>query len=323
MVLKEEQIRESIVDYLEKENYLVVKEYEINGIKADIAAFKWKNDFEIEAIAVECKGGTNINRFIEAALEQAREYQTAFPNVYLRIPAIKEKKPRKDEKNNPQRQLIEVLNKFRIGIFTVDNNKKVDRLSKADFSLRLKEEDYFLKVRQRAVALWCFKSIGINFNQIKIKYNPYGLACWTVEQANYLITNEEIQTERNYHFGINVENVKNIKKSIIESNPENLYQIIKNLSEGYILRVDYTHTYKPRLVYHPLFIKQVNEIKIDDIKRVIDYCKEIKGKARIFISKKVWDLYEALRKEEHLERIKKIKEETKELRSYLLNHREY
>lgn len=50
------------MDFLEKERYFAVKEFELDGIKADIAAFKWKNDYEIESLAVECKGDTaNIN----------------------------------------------------------------------------------------------------------------------------------------------------------------------------------------------------------------------------------------------------------------------
>lgn len=309
MVLEEPQIRKKVMDFLENDGYLTIKEFELNGIKADIAAFKWKSDYEIEAIAVECKGGTtNINSFIEAALKQAREYQIAFPQVYLAVPAI-----RKPE------ELINVIRKLRIGLFTVDENGKAKKESEADFSLRLKEEDYFLKVRQRAVALWCFKSIGIDLNQIKVKYNPQGIACWTVERANYLITNEDIQTGNNYHFGVNVENVGNIRKSIGKSNPEKLYEIIKNLPENYILRVDYNHTYRPRPVYHPILIKPLSEIDINDIKWMIGYCNGIKGKARVFVSRKVWGLYEALRKDEHFKRVKEVIDETKELRKYLLN----
>lgn len=52
---------------------------------------------------------------------------------------------------------------------------------------------------------------------------------------------------------------------------------------------------------------------------MIDYCNEIKGKTRIFISKHIWNLYDALRKDEYLRRIGEALQETKELREYLLS----
>lgn len=115
------------------------------------------------------------------------------------------------------------------------------------------------------MALWCFKSIGKDLSQTKVKYNSYGIACWTVEQANYLITNEDVQTDKNYHFGVNVENVGNIRKSIGRSNPQQLYKIIKNLLEEYILRVDYNHSIDHSLYITLLLIKQIDDIDIKDI----------------------------------------------------------
>lgn len=306
MSLGEPKIRKSIMKFLKNEGYLVIKEFELDGRKADIAAFKWKNDYEIESIAVECKGGTkNINTFIEAAWKQAREYQIAFPHVYLGIPAIEKLK---------LEDLINAIKRLRIGVFTVDDNESVKKEA-ADFSLRLKEKDYFLKVRQRAAALWSFKeSTKKDEDEITEEYNPYGIACWTKGKVNYLITNGDIQADKNYHFGVNVEKIKNIK-----SDPEKLYRIIRNLPDEYILRIDYNYKDKPRAVYHPILIKRVNEIDIKDIKWMINYSKELEGKKlgaiRIFISKKVWNLYEALRKDEHLRRIEKVINETEELRN--------
>jgi len=271
MALEEPKIKKLVMNFLKEKGYLVIKEFELDGIKADIAAFKWKNDYEIEAVAVECKGKKSIVSYIEAAQKQARLYQVAFPRVYLAIPTIKDE----------QKEMLKTaIDRFRVGVITVDANKKIDKLPDVNFSLKLKEEDYLLKVRQRAVALSCFKeSTKADLDKIKIKYNPYGIACWTVEQANYLITNEDIQTDKNYHFGVNVENTENIKKSIGQSSSEKFYKIIKNLPENYVLRVDYNHTYRPRPVYHPILIKPVNEIDIKDIEWMINYCKKNQGES--------------------------------------------
>lgn len=308
--MKEKEVKEAVKKYFEKEFNLVRTEFDIGGARADIAAFKWDDNYMIKAIAVECKGTQNVHSLVESAQEQAREYQIAFPYVYLAIPSIRENKKLKN--------MLELL---RIGLLSVSEEGKVKEELEPDHSLRLKWDEYFLKVRQRAIAIWTFSKVAAPEvdKKIDVEYNPNGVACWINEPANFLITNNEVQTEGDYHFGVNIEQTKNVEGIIGNCDCNHLYNLISSLPASYIFRICYIYTRRPRTVWHPILIKRVRELKSEDIEWLVDYSRKNKWKTGVFIEREAWEKYEALEKEEHLKRAKRIADELKELRSYLLS----
>jgi len=291
--LKESEVRNAIKDYLRDNKYYVPeKEFNI-GVRPDVVGFQWIDNFEIKSIAVECKTFVSSRLLIETALNQAREYQLAFPYVYLATPNLKN-----------HRELEGVFRSLRIGLFMVDG-AKAKEIFKADISPRLDYDDFLFKVRQVAAAILTYREV-IGEPDVNIPY-PGEVHCYIKEEsANFLLSN--YPKDRNYYFGICVEKKENVRK-LERVSKDNFYKLIQALPEEYLIRLDYVDTYKPREVCWLVMGTRVQELSSEDIEGLLDYCKKKEWRTRFILWRKVWEEDEALSKREHKRRLEKVIEE--------------
>jgi hypothetical protein len=142
--------------------YVIIKERFNVGVRPDVVAFKWIDEYQIEAIAVECKGGGKTipaKSLIDFAATQAREYQIYFPYVYLATPPV----PKSDEE-----KICKILETLRIGWISISNGKAEYKLNLQEQGLvssRLVGAEYIIKVRQRLTAIWAYNEV------LKVKEN--------------------------------------------------------------------------------------------------------------------------------------------------------
>jgi len=89
---KERKVKERVANFLKEGGYIVVEEPFNVGTMPDLVAFKWIDSYQVEALAVECKGSKGsvlpAKSVIDFATDQARKYQACFPYVYLATPPV-------------------------------------------------------------------------------------------------------------------------------------------------------------------------------------------------------------------------------------------
>ena len=177
MEFSEKKIKETLKDYLKNQEYLVIEEFDVEGIRPDLAAFKWKNRYEIENIAIEAKDSTSTAK-IKEALSQLMNYQIYFSQVYLAVPLPKDQK---------KEQIINMMKLFNIGVYFVDNNGEIilGNMPKRD-NIRINFKKHTPLVRQRGVAALIFKQLIPN---AEMHYTSDGkdFYIWSGEHINYEI----------------------------------------------------------------------------------------------------------------------------------------
>ena len=310
--MKASEVKSSIERFFRDQGYYVPpREFNI-GVKPDISAFKWEGDHEIRSIAVECKKTTRIHPLIETALTQAREYQLAFPYVYLAIPEIKE------ESREP---LIGILAPLRMGLLCVDGEGEVKELREPGVSPRLRYSDFLFKVRQRAVAILTYREVAVDSEPFDLNVrNPLEVHCYLKKEAsNFLLSN---WPDGDYYFGICIEQKDNVRKTLGKTTVEKLYQLVSALPEGYLIDLTYVDTYRPREVSWSVIRTKASHFTKKDFEWLLEYCKNKKWKVRLILHKKVWLKYEALSKNNHESIIRKTKDELTPLRQTLLSGRD-
>lgn len=307
--MKESEVKSSVERFFRDQGYYVPpKEFNI-GVRPDVSAFRWGGDHEIRSIAVECKKTRWIRPLIETALTQAREYQLAFPYVYLAIPEIKEES---------REILMGILGSLRMGLLFVGNDGRVKELKEPGISLRLRYFDFLFKVRQRAVAILTYKEVAVDGEPFDLNVqNPLEAHCYLKkEAANFLLAN---WPDGDYYFGMCIEKKKNVRKTLGKISGETLYKLLRELPEGYLIDLQYIDTSRPREVSWSILRTMVSEISEMDVKWILDYCRKNKWKIRLILHKKVWLKYEVLSKSNHESRVRKAKEEIRPLRQALLS----
>jgi len=155
----EAQVKKSVRKFFEDKGYRVIEDKFNVGFKPDIVAFKWLNEYEIDALAVECKGvgeGKKVGSktVMDVAISQPREYQSIFPYVYLALPPISE-----------EGKVKSMLETLRLGLIIVDKDWRSEEKLKPATSPRLIEAKYTTMVRQRLAALLTYEDVfGKNFD---------------------------------------------------------------------------------------------------------------------------------------------------------------
>ena len=85
--MDETTLRNFVKKSLEEDGLLVLPEFGVlsyEGVKqADVAAFGWRNNKEVKAMAFECKCKKTARESFLVALGQAVEYQQFFPKVFI------------------------------------------------------------------------------------------------------------------------------------------------------------------------------------------------------------------------------------------------
>ena len=304
--MKESEVKRAVMKYFRQQGYYVPKaEFNI-GVRPDVVAFKWVEPYEIMNIAVECKPTKYPRTLIETGFTQAREYQGAFQYVYLATPRL-------DDKSLGT--IRESFRHLRIGLLTVDNNFRVTEEFKPEVSPRLYANEFTHKVRQRAAAILTYRDVfGQDFN-LNVQDSD-ALHCYMKEvAANFLLSNA--YSSGNYSFGICIEQKRNVEKTLGTVTHQLLSEMLTNLSGEYFIDLQYIDTYKPREVSWSILSKAVENISENDVKWILNYCKDKDWKIRFTIMKNVWKQGELLSREEHRERIEAIRKELLPLRHKL------
>ena len=314
-MLKEIEVRESVINLFKQkasgqDNYIIIREPFNVGVIPDVVAFRWVDDYQIEAIAVECKGSKGdtlaAKYIIDFATEQAREYQAYFPYVYLATPRVSE---------SEEEVVRKILATLRIGWICV-NNKKANLQSEALVSPRLVESEYIIKVRQRLLAIWAYNKVfEKNFNKFNRNLmEPEVVHCFTKEDfPNFLLTNHW----GDYYCGICLEQQPNVKAILPNIKPDDFHRLLQELPEEFIAEFAYIDTYKPKVVLWPLLRKKANQLSLQDVNWLKDFAKRMRWKIRIMLLGKVWGRSEILSSDEHKRILEKVKEEITPVKEYL------
>lgn len=307
--MEEKKVKDHVKRFLNEEGYYVPRVEFSVGVRPDVVAFKWRNEYEIEAIAVECKRAKQIRSLTEAMLSQAREYQLCFPKVYLATPIVR---------NEALKALKTLAYTLRIGLLSVQSNGKVERKLEPMISPRLNYDDFLLKVRQRAAAILTYKKVvseGKSFN-INVQ-NPLEVHCYVRgKAANFLLSNWP--DRNNYYFGVCIEQKENVRRILGKITAETLHKLISGLPKGYLIDLDYIHTYKPREVLWPILRTETSNFSKEDTEWLLKYCKQSNWKVQLIFHRKVWHKYEILSKNQHEERVRKVKNQLRHLRETLI-----
>lgn len=307
--MNESEVKSKILKHFEDKGYHTLKEFELNCVnkmlKVDVIAFKWLSEYDIEAIAVECKGNVGIHTLIDTVYSQLREYQTGFPRVYLAVPESIGKVPK------------DLLESYGIGLLTVNNEEIKEKLppnsekSAPKFDLSV----YGYSVRQKLVAYMTLYEI----TKEELKYTHernFGFGCWVDEFCNYCIYND-VFFSREYHLSIVIDKQENVMKALKRMNPQELYELLKNLPGDFLFSVYQVFVAGRGLRSY----KPVLRIPIEDLNRkfldwLVEFAKNNNWKTPINIGRKIWNLDEFLPKSEHLRRAQEVKEYLEPVKSY-------
>ncbi|MEM5831249.1 MAG: hypothetical protein QXO40_03540, partial [Candidatus Aenigmatarchaeota archaeon] len=215
--ITEKEIKEIVNSYLENKGYFVQTEFNV-GIRPDVVGFKWndKNEYEIESVAIECKRTKDPRQLLAPnILNNLRELQKFFPNVYLASPMVKDIEG-----------LRAILKFWRIGYYPIDSHVIENEIIKAETSPVLNGKDYLLQVRQRIALILTYIDVFGN-KELEVRVREFGIVwCFRKEPANYCAGNGFLDSD--YHFGINVEEKPNVEMALnIDQN--DFFKILKDL----------------------------------------------------------------------------------------------
>jgi hypothetical protein len=304
--VKESDVKKAVIQYFEGRGYFVPSvEFNI-GVRPDVSAFKWANLYEIENIAVECKTTRHPRSLIQTCLTQAREYQTAFQHVYLAAPTLGDKS---------LQTIKSVLSLLRMGLLFVDEKLHVSVENESNTSPRLDSTEFLYRVRQRAVAILSYRdAFGVDFN-LNFPDHEIVYCFFKAEPANFLLSNA--YSGRDYFLGICIEQKDIVKSTLGQVKHQLLHKMLSTLPGEYSVDLEYIDTYRPREVSWSTLSKTIENISADDVKWILEYCKNADWKIRFLVMKKVWEKDELLSRDEHRKRIEAVKSELLPIRRTL------
>jgi hypothetical protein len=306
--ISEKEVKGTVCDYFRREGFFVPKkEVPIDlrpevTVRPDVSAFKWKNEYEIECIAVECKGITQPKSLIETSFTQAREYQLFFPYVYIAAPKL--------AKNNEE-TLKNSLRLLGMGLISSDRKQASLELRHGS-SPRLNNSRFLYCVRQRAAAILTFKDL---FKEPHFTLTHDEVDCFDLDAPNYLLWNANIAG--NYEFGLCIEKIENVGRALGNVSVKDFYDSLVSLPAAFYVALMYIETYKPREVSWSVLNESVEHLSHDDAQWILDYSRSKKWKTRLLVMSKVWCKNEVLGRKECTERVQKIKSELLKLRTLL------
>jgi hypothetical protein len=310
--MRESNIKNAVKKFFEREG-LFVPETEFNvGIRPDVTGFKWLNSYSIDCRAVECKVA-KVPRWLLTPdiLNRLRKLQRFFPQVYLASPVPK--------KNEDVEAVQMTLRQWKVGYIPVDQNLVVkEKILDPKTSPNLDRYDCLLHVRQRlALVLTYINVFNPPKEDLEIRIGDPGIVwCFVKEAANYTAGNGFIDGD--YHLGVCVEQKENVRKTLNKIDPKELFQVLIDLPENYLIKYEYIDTYRPREVSQIFLHKKTSGLTGEEVKYVAGtLCKELKYKVRFHVHRKIWAKHEVLSKEEHQRRMEQAKGELEPLRKLL------
>lgn len=185
----------------------------------------------------------------------------------------------------------------------------------AGVSPRLAYDDYLFKTRQRGAAVLTYRELpGVKDFQANLRDADI-VWCWTMEAANFLLGNGD--ADRDYSFGICIEQKSNVEKTLGRVDASELYRLINTLPEDYLVYLDYIDAYQPRQVAWRLLAKQVTSLVEKDVEWIKERSRRGAWKVRFRLHRKAWRKDELLTKGEHVDRLVKIMNELEPIRQAL------
>lgn len=329
--MNEKFIKYSIKKWFEKKGYLAIPEFGIkmNGVckRTDLASFKWKDERDIEAIAVECKCIADSREGCKKALGQATNYQPFFPSVYIGT--------QEDEYYFKDEDWI--LSKLGLGRLMVNGNGEVIECAYPNHELFeekfLKDINQILQVRDKGIISLTFCEI---FPQIRAREDYFG----GKQYGGLWIQNrqkDEVHfraysppytkgTEHESYFGINIQSVHPIRNILRNVDINQLHNLFSSLPDNIMVWIGERPTKIDRRGFKIVdrqkeaSIPIKNSIFYDDYvkvskltkrlieKEILDKSKKLDGFAHLLIDSKLWKWNENLTKREYHARMHESKE---------------
>lgn len=318
-------------ELLEKDGWLVLPEFGVLSYESmkqvDLAAFKWKENTEVQAVAFECKCIETARESFLAALGQAVDYQQFFPEVFI---TTQDGKIFSDQDS--------VLKKLGLGYMTINDKGELQKFFEPSSreNNSFDESSFIYQVKNRAVILLVFNELfpqayekrhfgGTRQGQLWIHNNP----------KNKIQFRAWSEIGSNSFFGINVESVSLIRNIVKNVDIDQLVEIFSRLPPEYLVDLAERATVRDKYGYR-ILDRQKGSIPIKESifgengypacdltkeqirKEIIERSKKLDHYAHLLIDKQVWNLSE-FTKEEYLNRMIKAKETLNEIYSALTN----
>lgn len=307
-------------ELLEKGGWLVLPEFGVlsyEGVKqVDLTAFKWKNNKEVQAVAIECKCKETARESFLSALGQAVEYQLFFPEVFI---TTQDGEIFSDQES--------VLKKLGLGYIMINDKGILQRGFEPSPSENssFDESSFIYQVRNRAIILLVFNELfpeaykknyfgGTKQRDLWIYNKPKGkvqFRAWAgIGSASY--------------FGINIEAVRLIRNIVPNIDVDRLLEIFSRLPLEYNVELYERATRKDKYGYR-ILDRQKGSIAIKGSifgergfpacnltkeqirKEIVERSKELDYYSHLLIDKKLWDLNSNFTRDQYLKEMTNVK----------------
>lgn len=318
-VLGEKELYGPVSDYFLNQGYFVVsgcQKYSIMGtsefglrierqdLRVDIAAARWHDAYQIEAIAVECKRLGTMGKSLGAGLWQATDYQVAFDRVFIATEAL-------GDAGN-KRSVIESLG---IGHLSVDmTSKTCEVVFDSDFRnrQRFNESVWESQVAPRLVMFLSFRdALGI-----PVRYGE------TFGGSGYIAKDMGGNVQYNCwfdrasgktYFGINVEHINSFRKILKAADWSQLRRQLKVLKTHRLtLTKDPVPGWRSPTDVKLLGPAPCCEVDIASLLKVIEEVIDEhprQWRPHLTISAPLWTYHKGLSRETCISRVKEAKDE--------------
>lgn len=326
--MNEDFIKGSVKKWFEEKDYRVLPEFGVkfNGYcrQIDVAAFRWKNDEEIEAVAVECKCLSTSREGCKEALGQATDYQLFFPYVY--IATQEDKLYYADEEW--------ILTKLGLGRLMINEKgivKEVTYPSNELFQQNFLEEYLASQVRDKAVLFLTFCELfpdaytmhyfgGMRKGELWVHNHPKDsvqFRVWCPAPSSDFKTT---------FFGINIESVYPIRNILKNMDVNYLSSVFSALPSDVTVWLGERPTKKDKWGTVILDRERESSIPIEGSmfadgaiqaceltpkqieEEIVERSKKLNGYVHFIIDKKLWNLDETITRHECLKRMSEAKE---------------
>jgi hypothetical protein len=282
---REKEIVDRVRRHFEKEGYKIISQYELEGGKVDLLAYKWDNPgYGIRYYGIECKPKITHSKLLHILRDQLSKYRDTLPSICLAA--------------YYQPDNFEAYKKFceaqSVWLLGVDSSGNVQRGNEPIFtqkntSVNIAEE----RLKSKLAAFFAFQEI---FQKTKA-------------HSDWISIEEDIQynctvDDQTLILGVNVENLEKIKgwkeiiRKVLRNNGKDLSLNITK--EKYVGR----RRWRDLIVKHPLYTLKKSQQLENLVRKSIDEGYSI----HIGISTQLWrtnELYGKIESEEIMDRAKK------------------
>jgi len=288
--VQEKDVEKSVAQYLNMKKYFVLPQFETCEGRVDIAAFKWKSNYEIDSIGVECKATTNPKAIMKTLREQISNYQKYFPKVYLAIP------------DGGVNKVIKTLCKSSdVGYIAVMSTKEAKvKLDPPNLNPVFDDSSYCSEVFAKAVMFLSFTSIfgsDVLYSSGRAWISTKGKVGFNlVQEADYA------------DFGVNVEDTRKVLENV---NEKNLYSFFKNetLKDARLWVAKEKYFGPGFRTGLTLIHKNVTDVKIRDVAYIFRATRSGDTNLHLGVHKEVWKNWQQLDRKSYEERIRRARDE--------------